>query len=101
MTGWVVVVSVEGRGSAFRSRATTGAALQASSSGAVQEWKLASGPLGSRIKVGRRQVPLREQMSPECASLLNSAVAMARIVDEGPASRRRYDLSGLRCDLSR
>lgn len=77
------------------------AALQALVSAADHDWKLVTGPTGSLVKVGRRQVPLREQLVPEAISALVQVATAARIVDERPASRRRYDLSGLRCDLTR
>jgi len=77
------------------------AALQTLASAAVHDWKLSTGPSGSLVKVGRRQVPLREHLSLAAVSAVVQTVAAARIVDERPASRRRYDLSGLRCDLTR
>ena len=76
------------------------AALQALASAEVHDWRLVTGPAGSLVKVGRRQVPLREQLVPEAISQLIQVVTTARILHERPASRRRYDLSGLRCDLA-
>ena len=77
------------------------AALQTLASAAKQGWELSDGPSGSLVKVGRRQVPLQEHLSLEAVSAVLQTVTAARIVDARPASRRRYDLSGLRCDLTR
>lgn len=77
------------------------AALQTLASAAVNDWKYVTGPCESLIKVGRRRVPLRENLSLEAVSAVIQTATTARIVDERPASRRRYDLSGLRCDLTR
>lgn len=77
------------------------AALQTLASAWVNDWKLSNGPSGSLVKVGRRQVLLRGHLSLAGVSAVVQTATTARIVDERPASRRRYDLSGLRCDLTR
>lgn len=103
-------VGFEVRGPDGRSLATSApfaticrleAALATLAGAAAQDWKVATLPTGSVVSVGRRKVQLREPLSQaEVATVINAA-AVARIEDLRPANRRRQDLSGLRCDLSR
>lgn len=66
------------------------------------EWKSTSGLAADAVlSVGRRRVPLSGSPSHAQIALAIEAAAVARIVDQRPEKRRRQDLSGLRCDLSR
>lgn len=76
------------------------AALATLAGAAAKEWTVTTSPAGSVVSVGRRKVKLREPMAQAQVAAVIRAAAGARIEDLRPASRRRQDLSGLRCDLS-
>lgn len=76
------------------------AALATLAGAAAKEWTVTTSPAGSVVSVGRRKVKLREPMAQAEVAAVIRAAAGARIEDLRPASRRRQDLSGLRCDLS-
>lgn len=90
-----------GTSAAFSSICSLEAALQTLASAALVEWKLSTLPTGSLIKVGRRKVAFEDQLSLRAASKLIRIATTARLDDRRPANRRRHDLTGLRCDLSR
>ena len=75
-------------------------ALSTLISASMHEWAVTTHDMGSVVSVGRRRVPLREPRSRAEIAAAIAAAACARIVDQRPANRRRYDLTGMRCDMS-